>query len=119
MAIASSKLIAPLHFSFCNSNTNLIWPSTSYVFSGKRHAILCARKTKRTGKLRYPSEKKRLKLQQQDQINVRNKFVGFWRLSKIGVPVDKDPGKDFLAVSEALLEEIAKYLEFPVLLFDC
>lgn len=68
--------------------------------------------------MRYPSEKKRLKLQQQALVDVRNKFEGIWRLSKLGVPVDKDPGKDFVGVSEALLEEIAKVLEFPVFFFD-
>lgn len=35
-------------------------------------------------------------------------------MSKLGVDVDKDPGKDFLGVSDELLEQIAKVLEFPV-----
>ncbi|GAA0161757.1 hypothetical protein Leryth_020916 [Lithospermum erythrorhizon] len=76
--------------------------------------IKCAKRTKRTGKLRYPSEKKKLKQQKQPQIDVKNKFEGIWRLSKLAVSVDKDPGKDFIAVSEPLLQEVSKVLEFPV-----
>lgn len=64
--------------------------------------------------MRYPSEKKKLKQQQEAQVGVENKFEGIWRLSKLSVSVHKDPGKDFLGVSDALLQEIAKVLEFPV-----
>ncbi|WOL15782.1 hypothetical protein Cni_G24563 [Canna indica] len=76
-------------------------------------AVRCA---KRTGKQRYPSEKKRLQkinrtLRESD---VKNREDGFWRLSKLGVPVHKDPGKDFIGISPPLLEAIAKALEFPV-----
>lgn len=118
MAIASSKLIPPFHFSSFNPNTNLLWPKTgSFFVHVRRYNVLCARKTRRTGNLRYPSEKKRLKLQQKDQIHVRDKFNGVWRLSKLGVPVERDPGKDFLGISEAFLEEIAKVLEFQVASF--
>lgn len=75
--------------------------------------ILCA--AKRTGKQRYPSEKKKLRLKRKEALKgVGNKFEGFWRLSKLAVPVSKDPGKDFLGVSDGLLEEIAMVLEFPV-----
>ncbi|XP_052289425.1 uncharacterized protein LOC102620999 isoform X2 [Citrus sinensis] len=75
-------------------------------------AIRCA---KRTGKQRYPSEKKKLKQKHKQVLNdVNNKFEGFWRLSKLAVPVHKDPGKDFIGVSHALLDEITKVLEFPV-----
>ncbi|XP_031271240.1 uncharacterized protein LOC116129648 [Pistacia vera] len=74
--------------------------------------ILCA---KRTGKQRYPSEKKKLKFKHKQVLtDVKNKFEGFWRLSKLGVLVNKDPGKDFLGISDGLLEQIAKVLEFPV-----
>lgn len=74
--------------------------------------IRCA---KRTGKQRYPSEKKKLKLKQKRVLSdVNDKFEGFWRLSKLGVSVNEDPGKDFLGVSDGLLEQIAKVLEFPV-----
>lgn len=45
---------------------------------------------------------------------LRTKCQGFWRLFKLGVDVEKDPGKDFLGVSDALLEQIANVLEFPV-----
>ncbi|XP_077222346.1 FAD/NAD(P)-binding oxidoreductase family protein [Tasmannia lanceolata] len=75
--------------------------------------ISCA---KRTGKQRYPSEKKKLQRQTKTLTltDVKNKEEGFWRISKLRVPVDKDPGKDFLGVSDGLLEAIAKVLEFPV-----
>ena len=42
------------------------------------------------------------------------KFEGTWRLYKLAVPIHKDPGKDFIDISDGLLEEIAKVLEFPV-----
>lgn len=48
-------------------------------------------------------------------MDVKDKFEGSWRLSKLNVEVDKDPGKDFLGVSDGLLEQIAKVLEFPVM----
>ncbi|CAK9172060.1 unnamed protein product [Ilex paraguariensis] len=113
----SSKLIIPLHLCFPNSYPNCKLPfySLKPSFSPlKIFTIRCAKRTKRTGKLRYPSEKKKLKLKQQPEIGVEDKFHGFWRLSKLAVSAQKDPGKDFLGVSEALLEEIAKVLEFPV-----
>ncbi|KAM1500613.1 hypothetical protein TB2_025458 [Malus domestica] len=70
---------------------------------------------KRAGKRRYPSEKKELKLKHKEIAgDVKNKYEGIWRLSKLGVSIDKDPGKDFLGVSDGLLEQIAKVLEFPV-----
>lgn len=113
--MASSKLIAPLHISPGNPNPKFSWPkSKNSVFSSKPLTILSAKKAKRTGKLRYPSEKKKLKLQKDNQINERNKLEGIWRLFKLEVSVDKDPGKDFLGVSDGLLEEIAKVLKFPV-----
>ena len=73
--------------------------------------IQCA---KRTGKQRYPSEKKKLKLKRKALTHVNDKFQGIWRLSKLGVPVQLDPGKDFIGVSEGLLQEIAKVIKFPV-----
>lgn len=83
-----------------------------------RRQTLRVLSAKRTGKQRYPSEKKELKLKHQEIVGeVKNKFSGIWRLSKLGVPVHKDPGKDFLGVSEGLLEQIAKVLEFPVKAF--
>ncbi|XP_008808580.2 uncharacterized protein Cbei_0202 isoform X2 [Phoenix dactylifera] len=76
-------------------------------------AIRCA---KRTGKQRYPSEKKKLRMMNETllQNDIKNRAEGFWRLSKLGVPAHKDPGKDFIGVSLPLLEAIAKVLEFPV-----
>ncbi|XP_076910870.1 uncharacterized protein LOC143568652 [Bidens hawaiensis] len=82
----------------------------------KRPLIECSKtRSKRTGKSRYPSEKRKLKSIQQTQTQF-DKFKGFWRLFKLSVSVDKDPGKDYycLEVNHALLEEIAKVLEFPV-----
>lgn len=68
--------------------------------------------------MRYPSEKKKLERQNKILIvpadDIVNKEDGFWRISKLGVPVGKDPGKDFLDVSLPLLDAIAKVLKFPV-----
>lgn len=47
-------------------------------------------------------------------IEIANREDGFWRLSKLSVPVSRDPGKDFMGVSPPLLEAIAKVLKFPV-----
>lgn len=33
---------------------------------------------------------------------------------KVPVPVEKDPGKDHIGVSDALMESIARYIKFPV-----
>ncbi|XP_027176505.1 uncharacterized protein LOC113775716 [Coffea eugenioides] len=113
--MASTKLIAPLHISFYNPISKFSWSnSKDTVFPSKPLTIVSANKAKRRGKLRYPSEKKKLKLQRQYEIDERNKLEGVWRLFKLEVSVDKDPGKDFLGVSDGLLEEIAKFLKFPV-----
>lgn len=75
--------------------------------------ILCA--AKRTGKRRYPSERKKLRTERKEAAaKVKNKLEGVWRLSKLGVPVGDDPGKDCLGISEGLLQAIAKVIEFPV-----
>ncbi|CAH2077432.1 unnamed protein product [Thlaspi arvense] len=77
------------------------------------HRILCA--AKRTGRRRYPSERKKLRTEQKGAVaKVKNKLEGVWRLSKLGVPVGDDPGKDFLGISQGLLQAIAKVIEFPV-----
>ncbi|CAJ1939982.1 unnamed protein product [Sphenostylis stenocarpa] len=76
--------------------------------------IWCA---KRTGKQRYPSEKKKLRTKHKELLSdskEKNKFEGTWRLFKLAVPLDQDPGKDSLHVSDALLQQIAKVLKFPV-----
>ncbi|KAK6944327.1 FAD-binding domain [Dillenia turbinata] len=102
---SSNPISSPIFFSFSHSK-----PSRFIQ-------IQCAKKSQRTGKLRYPSEKKRLKLKHktlQGDVDEKDKFEGFWRLYKLGVSVDNDPGKDFLGVSDALLQEIAKVLKFPV-----
>ncbi|KAL9684697.1 hypothetical protein QQ045_022138 [Rhodiola kirilowii] len=91
------------------------FPCLGYARSARRlNRIVGAQRSRRVGKLRYPSEKKKLKDQRKPVLDVENKFEGFWRLSKLGVPVESDPGKDFLDVSEGLLQEIAKAIEFPV-----
>ncbi|XAR66735.1 hypothetical protein NMG60_11013055 [Bertholletia excelsa] len=111
----SSKLV-PLNLSLPNTNPKVAFqnPKLSSVSRQMLLTIRCAKRSRRTGKLRYPSEKKKLKSKHQIQVEVPDKFQGFWRLSKLEVSVQRDPGKDFLGVSEALLEEIAKVLEFPV-----
>ncbi|XP_020206992.1 uncharacterized protein LOC109792020 isoform X3 [Cajanus cajan] len=105
-------------------------PSSSYLtkhqdtfcFGGPSHPytgsqtsrIWCA---KRTGKRRYPSEKKKLRTKHKELLSdakEKSKFEGTWRLFKLAVPLDQDPGKDFLRVSDGLLQEIAKVLKFPV-----
>ncbi|KAF5469424.1 hypothetical protein F2P56_013501 [Juglans regia] len=75
--------------------------------------VLCSR---RSGKQRYPSEKKKLKykLKENRIQDEEDKYDGIWRLSNLGVPVHRDPGKDFLGVSDGLLAAIAKVLKFPV-----
>ena len=77
--------------------------------------IWCA---KRTGKQRYPSEKKKLRTKVKEFLSEskeKDKFEGTWRLFKLAVPLHEDPGKDSLHVSDALLQQIAKVLKFPVL----
>ncbi|XP_010526307.1 PREDICTED: uncharacterized protein LOC104803912 [Tarenaya hassleriana] len=101
--------------SLLHSNQDLRIPFQRLVISYPRlhtYRIQCA---KRTGKRRYPSEKKKLRLKQKEAVAmVKNKLEGVWRLSKLGVPVGDDPGKDFLGISDGLLQAIAKAIEFPV-----
>ncbi|KAM7477124.1 hypothetical protein LguiB_024367 [Lonicera macranthoides] len=110
----ASNFITSLHLQFQSPNPNFpfLTPKPSLT-NPKSLTVQCARKSKRTGKYRYPSEKKKLKFKPQPQIDVETKLEGFWRLSKLGVSVYKDPGKDFLGISDGLLEEIAKVLKFP------
>ncbi|KAK6236014.1 hypothetical protein SCA6_011351 [Theobroma cacao] len=106
-----SKLLFPLPHPYCNSV--LPYPTPRLLYPRRQTVrIICA---KRRGKQRYPSEKKKLKLKQKEVVSsVSNKFEGIWRLSKLAVSVQNDPGKDFLEVHNGLLQEIAKVLEFPV-----
>ncbi|KAG7615353.1 FAD/NAD(P)-binding domain superfamily [Arabidopsis thaliana x Arabidopsis arenosa] len=105
-----------LSSSLLSSSHDLRIPYSRAVLSYPRiqtHRILCA--TKRTGKRRYPSERRKLRTEQKEAVaKVKNKLEGVWRLSKLGVPVGDDPGKDFLGISEGLLQAIAKVIEFPV-----
>ncbi|KAK6136409.1 hypothetical protein DH2020_029830 [Rehmannia glutinosa] len=102
-------------FSFSSSNSKFPFPTSKQSLQFPQiFYIKCAKKAKRTGKLRYPSEKKKLRLQKDTQTDVKGNLDGVWRLSRLGVSVHEDPGKDFWTVSEALLKEIAKVLEFPV-----
>ncbi|KAL2453743.1 FAD/NAD(P)-binding oxidoreductase family protein [Abeliophyllum distichum] len=116
MSIISHNFKASsLHLSFSNSNPKLSLPNfTQSLNFPNLLQVKCAKRTKRTGKLRYPSEKKKQKLQQHNETDVKNKFEGVWRLFKLGISAHEDPGKDFWGVSEPLLQEIAKVLEFPV-----
>lgn len=117
MALAPSKLLpfALAHRSLPPSFPYPRRPGLPYPCR-QTLRISCA---KRTGKQRYPSEKKKLKLRLRRERapgggGAKDKFEGIWRLSKLAVPVRDDPGKDFLGVSDGLLQEIAKVLEFPV-----
>ncbi|KAL6909994.1 hypothetical protein ACP4OV_001252 [Aristida adscensionis] len=80
--------------------------------------VRCA---KRTGKRRYPSEKKRLERRHKELLHQaapeegsEGRGSGYWRLSKLAVPATEDPGKDFTGVSPPLLQAIAKAIKFPV-----
>ncbi|KAL5232122.1 hypothetical protein ABZP36_030898 [Zizania latifolia] len=85
---------------------------------GAPAAVRCA---KRTGKQRYPSEKKRLDRKHKELLRQvapeegsAGREAGYWRLSKLAVPARDDPGKDFAGVSPPLLQAVAKALKFPV-----
>ncbi|KAK8991197.1 hypothetical protein V6N11_062218 [Hibiscus sabdariffa] len=107
----SSKLLFPLRHPHSNSLLPYSTPRPIHPRCQPLR-ILCA---KRTGKQRYPSEKKKLKLRKKEALSsVTNKFEGIWRLSKLAVPVQNDPGKDFLQIHIGLLQEIAKVIKFPV-----
>ncbi|KAG6414170.1 hypothetical protein SASPL_126888 [Salvia splendens] len=93
-------------FAFRNPN--------QYVEFRQFPRIYCAKKAKRTGKLRYPSEKKKLREKKQTKSDAPTRLEGVWRISRLAVSVQDDPGKDFWDISEPLLKEIAKILEFPV-----
>ncbi|KAE8705934.1 putative endonuclease or glycosyl hydrolase [Hibiscus syriacus] len=106
-----SKLLFPLNHPYSNS---LIPYSTPRPLR-PRFQTLRILSAKRTGKQRYPSEKKKLKLRKKEALSSdTNKFDGIWRLSKLSVPVQNDPGKDFLQIHIGLLQEIAKVIKFPV-----
>ncbi|XP_076885046.1 uncharacterized protein LOC143534441 [Bidens hawaiensis] len=99
-----------------NPNPKIQFSPKTHFFNHthKKPLIQCSKtRSKRTGKSRYPSEKRKLKSIQQTHTQF-DKFKGFWRLFKLSVSVDKDPGKDCLDVNHALLEQVAKVLEFPV-----
>ncbi|XP_020595242.1 uncharacterized protein LOC110035351 [Phalaenopsis equestris] len=111
--------------SYPNSNHTPLF-HTPYFFCTKRPPALgipakptpctAPRCAKRTGKQRYPSEKKKLERMNKTRTltEIKIKEEGFWRFSKLGIPVHEDPGKDFFGVSLPLLESISKILEFPV-----
>ncbi|CAL5094943.1 unnamed protein product [Urochloa decumbens] len=80
--------------------------------------VRCA---KRTGKRRYPSEKKRLDQHHKEMLRrvaplegSEGRESGYWRLSKLAVTAREDPGKDFTGISLPLLQAIAKAIKFPV-----
>ncbi|KAI3857991.1 hypothetical protein MKX03_033270 [Papaver bracteatum] len=110
----------PLHLlsSFSSNNSQLKFSNVkiSFTTSSKTLRVQCLKRSVRTGKQRYPSEKKKLRrIKRENPISeIENKDEGFWRLSKLGVVVHKDHGKDYLGICDGLLEAIAKVLEFPV-----
>lgn len=75
--------------------------------------IRCVRKTERKGKRKYPSERRKPREKQVDTGETKNRQDGYWRFVKVPVPVEKDPGKDHIGVSDALMEAIARYIKFP------
>ncbi|KAM7268686.1 hypothetical protein ACFE04_010852 [Oxalis oulophora] len=104
-----STLSIPIH------NPNFLIPLNHTLVNPRRQTVPVILSGKRTGKQRYPSEKKRLKTKHKETLGeVKDKFQGIWRLSNLGVPVHIDPGKDFLGLSDGLLQEIAKVIKFPV-----
>ncbi|KAF9662723.1 hypothetical protein SADUNF_Sadunf18G0084000 [Salix dunnii] len=105
--------LLPLSLPYPKGTSILPYPTRRLPHLQTLPKILCSRK--RTGKQRYPSEKKKLKLKHKEALtDVKDKFDGIWRLSKLAVSVQNDPGKDFLGVSDGLLQEIAKAIKFPV-----
>ncbi|KAE9608320.1 hypothetical protein Lal_00026239 [Lupinus albus] len=116
-------LLPSSSLSYSNLNTTFnfhtpTYPSTGIIITpytrNQTLHIFCA---KRTGKQRYPSEKKKLKSKNKEILSDskdKDKFEGTWRLFKLAVPLDQDPGKDFIVISDPLLQEIAKALKFPV-----
>ncbi|XP_073132868.1 uncharacterized protein [Henckelia pumila] len=103
------------NLSFPISHSERPFPSTRRPFKFLKFLrITSEKKAKRTGKLRYPSEKKKQRLPPQNRTDVKGKLEGIWRISKLAVSVHEDPGKDHWGISGALLQEIAKVLEFPV-----
>ncbi|KAI3990621.1 hypothetical protein MKX01_022921 [Papaver californicum] len=110
----------PLHLlsSFSSNNSHLKCSNlkVSFTTTSITLRVQCLKRSLRTGKQRYPSEKKKLRrIKRENPISeIENKDEGFWRLSKLGVVVHKDPGKDYLGICDGLLEAIAKVLEFPV-----
>uniref|UniRef100_A0A2P2KZ37 Uncharacterized protein n=1 Tax=Rhizophora mucronata TaxID=61149 RepID=A0A2P2KZ37_RHIMU len=111
---SKSALLFPISLRHPNPNPVLPCPTPRIPYPRPQTLlVICA--TKRTGKRRYPSEKKRLRLKHKGSLgDVKNKFDGVWRLSKLAVSVQDDPGKDFLGVSDGLLQAIAKAIKFPV-----
>jgi hypothetical protein len=105
----SIKLISS--FTQNPNHTFKFTPKTPLIQSQKP-IIQCARKgssSKRTGKSRYPSEKRKLKSVQVVEMNEDEKFKGFWRFFKLGVLVENDPGKDFvdlLTTAESAISRI-------------
>ncbi|KAH0452885.1 hypothetical protein IEQ34_017209 [Dendrobium chrysotoxum] len=106
------------HMAMFQTPFSFPWIKRGPALSSSKKSIKCAtlRCSKRTGKRRYPSEKKKLERINKTltQTEIKIKEEGFWRFSKLAIPVHKDPGKDFFGVSLPLLESISKALEFPV-----
>ncbi|GAV88799.1 FAD_binding_3 domain-containing protein [Cephalotus follicularis] len=115
MALILHSKFLPLPISLATPILTPVFPNPTRRLPYPRHQTLPILSSKRTGKQRYPSEKRKLKVKQKEALgDVKDKFQGIWRLSKLSVLVQDDPGKDFFAVSDGLLQAIAKLIEFPV-----
>ncbi|CAL9065781.1 uncharacterized protein LOC135605282 isoform X2 [Musa acuminata AAA Group] len=115
MAVAKIPSL-PLFFPLQNPNLRPYRRLLPLDLSSRSPRSLEVQCAKRAGKQRYPSEKKKLQriTRTLRESGVKNREDGFCRLSMLGVPAHKDPGKDFTGVSLPLLEAIAKVLKFPV-----
>ncbi|KAH7671826.1 FAD-binding domain-containing protein [Dioscorea alata] len=114
--MASSVRFPPSLLRATPNPSSAFLSSKPLIVPPRRVGVFRIQCSKRRGKQRYPSEKKKLRRMAETLVksDIKNRKEGFWRLSKLGVPLSKDPGKDFVGVSPPLLEAIAKVLEFPV-----
>ncbi|KAF8765634.1 hypothetical protein HU200_008125 [Digitaria exilis] len=119
--LAPSSLLLPHPLRTSPSSAILRAASSSSPRSRRCGCGAVVRCAKRTGKRRYPSEKKRLDRRHKDLLRQaapeegsEERESGYWRLFKLAVPARDDPGKDFTGISLPLLQAIAKAIKFPV-----
>nr|CAB3465245.1 unnamed protein product [Digitaria exilis] len=118
--LAPSSLLLPHPLRTSPSSAILRAASSSSPRSRRCGCGAVVRCAKRTGKRRYPSEKKRLDRRHKDLLRQaapeegsEERESGYWRLFKLAVPARDDPGKDFTGISLPLLQAIAKAIKFP------